>query len=121
MQNSLRKALSPEYYGPGGPGADEAVPGMFEFAHLDHCIDSIRQSLTCTVDISALPWQWDVNAAGQGMNLARATVMHTCKKFDKIQAWAKARLAHLEIDEHYHEVNDPLDPTTWEHGWTPRA
>ncbi|KAH8898006.1 hypothetical protein GQ53DRAFT_595207, partial [Thozetella sp. PMI_491] len=82
--NTIRKSLSPRYYGPGGPGEAKVLEGGREFNHLDHCVNSIRQSLMRSPDIAALPWQWDISMQGRGKNVARATILHTGPKFDEI-------------------------------------
>jgi hypothetical protein len=49
--------------------------------HLDHCIDTIRQSMICNADITPNVYQWSEEA---GELRARATVVHECKDFDKV-------------------------------------
>jgi hypothetical protein len=56
-----------------------------EMDHIDHCIDSIRQSLMCSSDISAISWSWseDENRAKKDV-----TTIHTCRDFEAIKEWA---------------------------------
>lgn len=53
---------------------------------VEHCVDSIRQSLMCSVDISTIYWQWDT---ARQKTIANAQTTHICKNFEKIQAWAR--------------------------------
>ena len=110
----IRKALHPEYFPkvtPGPNGEDD----LLGFHHIDHCIDSIRQSLMCTVDVTPLVWQW--NCERQKL-IPKATVVHTCRNFDRVRDWAKEHnMVNREFDLSHRETNDPLDPATWEDGY----
>lgn len=71
--------------------------------HLDHCIDSIRQSVMCSSDLAPIVWLWiEENHLAQPV----AQVAHTCRDFDVIREWAE--------DHHIGEFNrsiyvpDPL-------------
>ena len=89
-------------------------PNTLDFEHLDHCVDSIRQSLMCTADISVIPFQW---IEEKKQLAARATIPHVCRDFQQIQEWAKTRAVH-ELDMNSREMNDPLDPDTWLPGFS---
>lgn len=56
--------------------------------HLDHCIDQIRQALMCAADVSTGWLEWNEESK---MNLAIMSTTHSCRRFDKIQEWAKER------------------------------
>ena len=75
----LRKRIwSTETYSP-----DDELMGI---EHLEHCIDSLRQSLMCSVDVTPIPWVWweqDQEAK------AVAEIAHTCRNFDDVKDWAK--------------------------------
>jgi hypothetical protein len=100
--NRLRKLLRPERYHlwDNATETDKAEwaihDGMWHSWRLcpvlyltsdcvDHCIDSIRQSLMCSSDISTIYWQW---SAEKHQVLPRAGTTHTCRNFEKIKAWA---------------------------------
>lgn len=51
--------------------------------HLDHCIDSLRQSLQCSADIVPNVFQYSPE---HGDVRARSTVVHECRNFDKVRA-----------------------------------
>jgi len=62
---------------------------LMKIEHIDHCIDSIRQSLMCSSDITPIPWAW----VEEHQKLEPvATGMHTCRDFDAIREWANHRI-----------------------------
>ncbi|KAL1700504.1 hypothetical protein EV121DRAFT_295148 [Schizophyllum commune] len=80
--NYLRMSLSPERYKP------VIREDLLEFEHLNHCVDSIRQSLMCASDISVNVWQWSEHYQGL---VGRVNVAHSCRNFDKLREWARER------------------------------
>lgn len=109
----IRQALHPDYYKPhmaGADGEDELVG----FHHIDHCVDTIRQSLMCTVDVSVLVWNWNEQ---KQQNLERGAIVHTCRNFDKVREWAKEHAIDQWFDLWHQENNDPLDRSTWTDGY----
>jgi hypothetical protein len=109
----IRHALSPEYYKgqmPGPDGEDE----LLGFHHINHCVDAIRQSLMCSVDVSVLTWRWNEE---RKTNTERGTIVHTCRNFDRIREWARERAITHTFDMDYHVLNDPLDSSTWVDGY----
>jgi len=91
----LRKALYPDYYpqihGNERGNSIEDLDGL----HWSHCIESLRQSLMCSADISPLVWQWvdrvkEVRIMGN--------IAHTCRNYDKIKEWALQRRVEHELD-----------------------
>ena len=93
-QNMIRKALKPEYYKPmmvGDDGEDE----LFGHTHIDHCVDSIRQSLMCSADISPLVWQWKEEFEETKI---RADIVHSCRDFESIREWAVEHHLQDELD-----------------------
>ncbi|KIM95117.1 hypothetical protein OIDMADRAFT_134566, partial [Oidiodendron maius Zn] len=82
--NHLRKILYPDRY-----RIFDNLTGVnltLAIDHTEHCVDSIRQSLMCSVDISTIYWQWDT---ARQKTIANAQTTHICKNFEKIQAWAR--------------------------------
>ncbi|KAI1488074.1 hypothetical protein F5X96DRAFT_647065 [Biscogniauxia mediterranea] len=53
-KHSLRKVVYSGYYLTGSAATIKKPPG-FDVNHLDHCVDHLRQSLMCGVDISVMP------------------------------------------------------------------
>ncbi|KAE9379888.1 hypothetical protein N431DRAFT_448721 [Stipitochalara longipes BDJ] len=59
--------------------------------HIDHCIDMLRQRLTCTSDIGLVTAVW---VESYGEPYPDFNTQHQCRNFEKVQTWAK-----------YHELN----------------
>ncbi|KAJ6451914.1 hypothetical protein C8R45DRAFT_848091, partial [Mycena sanguinolenta] len=74
--NMIRKSLHSDYYS----------EHLMELAHLDHCVDWIRQSLMCAGDTSVVVWQWDPE---QKITTFQGSVAHTCRNFEKLREWGK--------------------------------
>jgi DNA mismatch repair ATPase MutS len=111
----IRKALHPEYYHPHNPGPNpHDQDELLGVDHIDHCVDAIRQSLMCTADVSVLVWRWNKK---RQQNMEVGQIAHTCRNFEKIQAWAKERAVYSGFDEWFREPNDPLDSDTWVGGF----
>lgn len=107
--NMIRKALNPEPYQamtPGDDGEDELL-GMH---HVDHCVDSLRQSLMCSVDVTPLVWQWSDE---RQKYLEKAQVTHTCRNFEGVKSWAAQRRLKERFSLFDRQMNDPLDASTW--------
>ncbi|KAJ7062079.1 hypothetical protein C8F01DRAFT_1284132 [Mycena amicta] len=89
--NKVRMALDPDYYPDWRMSTSnnwiETQKNATE--HVNHCVDWIRQSLMCAGDTSVIVWQWKNWA---NASLVQGNVAHTCRKFDKIQDWAKDRM-----------------------------
>lgn len=54
--------------------------------HIDHCFDSLRQSIMCAADVSPVPYNW---VPSKGLALGSLGVPHTCRsKFlDYLGLW----------------------------------
>ncbi|PLN76268.1 hypothetical protein BDW42DRAFT_179149 [Aspergillus taichungensis] len=78
--------------------------------HMDHCIDSLRQSLMCSADVSTIHWLWDDD---DKIYKADPRTIHMCRNFDAIRDWAFARRARPNDRTTY--VSDPLQngKTRW--------
>lgn len=68
---------------------------LFGFTHIDHCLDSIRQSLMCHSDISPIVWQW---TEPQHSVKIHGGIVHTCRNFEKIHQWAREHALQEAID-----------------------
>lgn len=108
-QNTIRKALHPDHYSsantsqilpdiriPPDANADAHKPGpgplpQIPFNHIAHCINSIRESLMCSADITPVVWHWDerVHKAFPAFD-----VVHECRDYEGIKAWTLGH--HLE-------------------------
>ncbi|KAG0645189.1 Oxidase ustYa [Hyphodiscus hymeniophilus] len=56
--------------------------------HIEHCIDSIRQTLMCASDITPMPFAWYTEWQ---VNFPVFDTLHTCRDFDAIRDWALER------------------------------
>ncbi|CEL09746.1 hypothetical protein ASPCAL12876 [Aspergillus calidoustus] len=71
--------------------------------HLDHCSESLRQSLMCSSDVSTIHWVWSEE---HHRWQADGRVVHTCRDFEAIREWAFERTAGVVDFETW--VADPL-------------
>ncbi|KAF7981257.1 hypothetical protein HWV62_34137 [Athelia sp. TMB] len=101
--NNIRKLLWPDYY----PEIDHLRYTNFidgsVMDHFDHCVGSIRQSLMCNADVTAIPWRWDTR---YNVSTPDFDVLHTCKNWERLREWTTANKAKLEIDINHHVVDD---------------
>ncbi|KZS87707.1 hypothetical protein SISNIDRAFT_419194, partial [Sistotremastrum niveocremeum HHB9708] len=99
MQNLIRKALLPERY--GSPDNVITVPGenSVQFDHVDHCINSVRESLMCNADVAFNVWQWDDK---KKRTKPRVDVLHTCKNWGDILDWATEHTMISGLDTSLH-------------------
>ncbi|KZT00105.1 uncharacterized protein LAESUDRAFT_688551 [Laetiporus sulphureus 93-53] len=88
--NALRKMLHPEYYRPSPP---ELTPTPEE--HADHCIDWIRQTLMCSVDINPMVYEWEEE---KQVAIPKLSALHLCRSFDAVNEWAKNHRMVREFD-----------------------
>ncbi|KZT35595.1 hypothetical protein SISSUDRAFT_1064338 [Sistotremastrum suecicum HHB10207 ss-3] len=97
--NLIRKALLPERYGP--PDNVITVPGenSVQFDHVDHCINSVRESLMCNADVAVNVWQWDDK---KKRTKPRVDVLHTCKNWGDILDWATEHTMISGLDTSLH-------------------
>ncbi|KAJ7202035.1 hypothetical protein GGX14DRAFT_570934 [Mycena pura] len=106
--NKVRMALDPDYYPDWRISTtNNHIPSQKNATeHVGHCIDWIRQSIMCTGDTSVIVWQWEnwVNAS-----IVKGNVAHTCRKFDKLQEWAKDRMLLKAYDPTVHIEDDIVD------------
>lgn len=58
-------------------------------AHLDHCVDQIRQALMCHADLTPVP-MIPVEGGPEGAILGNGEI-HTCRDFDAIWEWVEER------------------------------
>ncbi|OQV05015.1 hypothetical protein CLAIMM_09819 [Cladophialophora immunda] len=103
--NMIRKALHPEYYVPHDWSDAIQEDNLLGELHLDHCVDSIRQSLMCMSDVSVIPWQWDTS---DSTSKPVGNIVHTCRNFDAIRSWVYDRRMIVDFDKYTDMRHDPL-------------
>ncbi|ETI29101.1 hypothetical protein G647_01554 [Cladophialophora carrionii CBS 160.54] len=88
--NYIRQALDREYYTDiVFDRTTPVMPGMAgDRLHLDHCIELLRQSLLCHMDLTPIPKRWLVNG---NMLHADQDQMHTCRDVGPIHDWIDGR------------------------------
>ncbi|KAL6903859.1 hypothetical protein GGI43DRAFT_381569 [Trichoderma evansii] len=79
--NMLRKGLRPDYY-------TVRDPEPIYSTHLNHCLDYLRQSIMCNIDLTPLPIYWDER---QNRPMADMEVEHTCRDFQAVKNWVTQR------------------------------
>lgn len=89
----IRKALNPVHY--PDMHLEHPQDAQDNADHISHCVDSIRQSLMCSSDISTIVWQWSESLQKV---IVKGNVAHTCRNFDRIRDWAKERTLRTEHD-----------------------
>ncbi|KAM3462620.1 hypothetical protein MY5147_007693 [Beauveria neobassiana] len=59
---------------------------------VNHCIEAIRESLTCSADVSAVPYRWHPET-----KIAEPDIrsVHVCRNFTKIRDWAFERFVPM--------------------------
>ena len=64
---------------------------------LEHCIDTLRQTIMCHADVTPLPWR--VEDPPTSRLTPRLATTHVCRNFTKIQNWAiEHNLRNREIN-----------------------
>ncbi|KJK79843.1 hypothetical protein H634G_04082 [Metarhizium anisopliae BRIP 53293] len=58
--------------------------------HIDHCFDSLRQTLMCGGDVAPMPYKW---VEERKKALGHLDVQHTCRDYEALLEWA-ARPEH---------------------------
>ncbi|KAJ4153789.1 hypothetical protein LMH87_010261 [Akanthomyces muscarius] len=79
--NRARKALYPAYYtSPNRPEVDRA--------HVEHCLDLLRQVLMCHGDVALHTYQWRDDVRVPWPTFATT---HQCTRWDRIVDWSRGR------------------------------
>ena len=93
----LRQAIHPVAY------PNFSLP----ISHLRHCVGALRQTVMCFGDITPISWQWN---AAKGEAEQRDDVVHSCRDYGQIRAWADAhRFEGFNYDDLKVWVEDDLD------------
>ncbi|KAH8901283.1 hypothetical protein GQ53DRAFT_607631, partial [Thozetella sp. PMI_491] len=86
--NILRMSRYPEHYRQQNTPEANEILSYFDDEHIEHCIDTIRQSIMCHSDITPLVYQWDET---QKRMRIHGNVVHSCRDFDSIRDWSRER------------------------------
>lgn len=74
---------------------EDLVPTLLKYntpavarAHIDHCISTLHQALTCNADVTPYLWyKYAGEEGGPAKEDFQAT--HKCKRFDRIVDWVR--------------------------------
>ncbi|KAK4090038.1 hypothetical protein Purlil1_5664 [Purpureocillium lilacinum] len=90
--NMLRKAIHSDYYKKMAPLANGTRPHILK-THLDHCLEIIRQVISCQGDTGLITFHW---VQGNPVAYPDFNTWHQCRDPEEILAWSKAREAPLK-------------------------
>ncbi|KAF2181035.1 hypothetical protein K469DRAFT_671634 [Zopfia rhizophila CBS 207.26] len=99
--NVIRRSFYPQRYPEFGMWHKNGTLNMVNWVHLDHCIESIRQSLTCSSDVSPMSLNW---LPSRSYMMLSMETYHRCRDFDGLREWAKSR-NHGEYSTRKHVEN----------------
>ncbi|EOA80854.1 uncharacterized protein SETTUDRAFT_100702, partial [Exserohilum turcica Et28A] len=85
--DTLRKSFYPRRYNITLLKPDGMV-NYVPWLHVDHCIESIRQSLMCNADVTPMHYEWNDEIKSV---VPKITITHVCRNFEKIKKWAADR------------------------------
>ncbi|KAF9257637.1 hypothetical protein L218DRAFT_879031, partial [Marasmius fiardii PR-910] len=102
--NMLRKIIHPEYYGHHLATGDDTQETADE--HLSHCIEHLRQGIICHSDVSTIVWRW---IPERNRTMGILDLPHQCRRFDRIQEWAKDPEHQLKFIEEFDQTVQPPD------------
>jgi len=72
---------------------------------LDHCIDQLRQYIQCHADVTPMVWQW---SEADNQYLTDTGPTHSCRNFEKIQAWAQEHATKVKFDTSIYVPGSPV-------------
>lgn len=105
----IRQALYPDRYGAMNSTVflvdlrahSEEPLSKVPFDHVAHCINSIRESLMCSADITPNVWYWDERVQ---RSIPSFDVVHECRDFGALKEWALERQLDEKFDTTTHVV-----------------
>ncbi|SMR58931.1 unnamed protein product [Zymoseptoria tritici ST99CH_1A5] len=86
--NSIRKSLyyNHEYYAEKSTQAGEEMDESFMKAHLNHCVDALRERLLCLADVGVTPFLWRDE---EGRTMPDFETEHKCHDHNAVISWWK--------------------------------
>ncbi|KAF2122432.1 hypothetical protein BDV96DRAFT_639021 [Lophiotrema nucula] len=84
--NVLRRAFYPHRYPNLSMWHPNGTLYFVNWIHIDHCIESLRQSLQCSSDISPMTFKW---LPERHYMLLSMQTHHHCRDFHALRDWAK--------------------------------
>jgi Mycotoxin biosynthesis protein UstYa len=89
--NAVRKELDKDYYQARGGHHHSVWSDKSQRAHIDHCLNHIRQSLQCGADLSPAAMKKHRFREGESFYLGNAD-SHTCRDFEGVLQWKETRM-----------------------------
>lgn len=86
-QKRIKQYFHPEYYYPGEQAWDEL------FMHVDHCLESLRQVVMCSADVSVYTLQWTPH--NRHKPAVKVPQPHACTDWEALHEWMLGRSASL--------------------------
>ncbi|KAI2464124.1 hypothetical protein F4781DRAFT_414162 [Annulohypoxylon bovei var. microspora] len=84
----IKQYLHPEYYYQGDQAWEEL------FMHADHCLESLRQVVLCSADVSPYLLEWTPHSRFKPA--VRVPQPHACVDWEALHEWMSGRAASLE-------------------------
>ncbi|KAL9597002.1 MAG: hypothetical protein Q9219_005428 [cf. Caloplaca sp. 3 TL-2023] len=82
--NFIREYTHKDYYESRSPSFTD--PPSIVRTHVDHCIEMLRQKLTCDADVGIITYNW---VAVRELPWPNFNVLHKCRNFDGVVEWGK--------------------------------
>ncbi|KAJ3552824.1 hypothetical protein NM688_g3948 [Phlebia brevispora] len=103
--NNIRKALWSEHYVDPVTGELDGLNSHQLRAHLNHCLDTLRQGIMCAGDVSPIVWHWSDEDQGDIINL---DIAHSCRSYDSLVTWAKEHKSQYHFNQTVHRKTKPV-------------
>ncbi|KAI1415269.1 hypothetical protein F5Y13DRAFT_196625 [Hypoxylon sp. FL1857] len=84
----IKQYMHPEYYYQGDQAWEEL------FLHADHCLESLRQVVLCSADVSPYTLEWTPHSRYKPA--VRVPQAHACVNWEALHEWMSARAASLD-------------------------
>ncbi|XWW94201.1 hypothetical protein V2A60_002143 [Cordyceps javanica] len=87
---------------------DDEKDQLWQDMYSNHCIEVLRESLTCAADVSAIPYRWHHET-----KIAEPDIrsVHMCRNFTKIREWAFGRFIPMTTKRKHVEDGVVVDYT----------
>ncbi|KAI5797621.1 hypothetical protein EDC01DRAFT_727327 [Geopyxis carbonaria] len=93
--NLVRKYTWGDYYKDKGDKSWSDPPDTLRM-HIDHCIDILRQKLTCDGDVGVGTYKWVKDRDAMMPDFSN---VHRCRRVGPLQDWVKARRMQVPVIE----------------------
>ncbi len=87
-QKRIKQYLHPEYYYQGEQAWEEL------FSHADHCLESLRQTVMCSADVSVYALKWTPHSRYKPSVMVPQP--HACVDWEALHLWMSGRAASLD-------------------------